>query len=227
MTDLGMLYSIASRIADNPGALPLRQDSAYRLIESAPGRHASEPLFALMDAEFAERLRRILLVRTETGMRLNHGALDMLANYGDPDTARQLKEWIELQPNRGELWNRYGVVGAHIWMIEAQQNPPMLLDYLRSAEWIDYSSRLWALSKAVKLGIDKAEIRAAVLQHSTHVNEDDRLRPTMRHLKKLAIQEGALRPDDLPDVELPSEDPGEEFRSAAERARRRSGEQSP
>ncbi|HUU84880.1 MAG TPA: hypothetical protein VM243_15380 [Phycisphaerae bacterium] len=190
----------ASRIADNPANKHVRKDYAYRAIRENPQWVAPGVFDELMDDAFADRLRPLLLTG-EPGIRsFNYLALGLLSEYGDRDTARQLRQWIAAHEDPQEAARR---VSEPLWKIDAQGNPQMLLDYIRSDKWDSYTRRVWALKTALRVGVPPEQIRMAILEHAPKALNHRGLKHSLQLLKREALLRGVLRPDDLPEVEPP------------------------
>ena len=82
-------------------------------------------------------------------------------------------------------------------MIESQHNPDILLDHIRSDQWVDHRTRLWAVEKAIALGVDRNKLRSALLDHARHASADTRLNADVARLGRLAADRGILKSGEL------------------------------
>jgi hypothetical protein len=182
------------RIAENPAPLPIRQRYMLRILEEYAENYGPEAFVPLVTGEVVPRLREIAFNKPIGTKDYHASALYLLAEYGDLETARRLRERWKEQGVDEALINR---AGGYVWMIESQHHPDMLLDHIRSGEWIDYNTRVWALRRAVALNLDKSKLRDALLEHAGRVDSDPRLRASVEELSKLAVQNGILKPGEL------------------------------
>ena len=189
------------RIADNPAPLSVRQRYMLRLLERISGQRGPETFIPLVTDDIVPRLREIAFDGPVGRYGYNVAAVDLLAEHGDLETARRLRSLAKEQGFDSEIVTR---VGGYVWMIESQHAPDMLLDHIRSAEWVDHQTRLWALKHAIALKVYRGELRAALLEHARHLSSDTRLQGDARRLKKLAVQRGILKPGEFI---VPPEDP--------------------
>ncbi len=97
----------------------------------------------------------------------------------------------------------------YIWLVEVQTPPSNLLVYIAgseldvptkadpSAKW--RLERVWAIERAVKLGIDPNKIRDAILQHmQLELPSMERL--TLKSIKRTGLRLGVLQESDLPEI---------------------------
>ena len=60
---------------------------------------------------------------------------------------------------------------------------------------------MWAIQRAVELGLPKADIRDAILTHAKQIKPNEHgIRPGLASLKKRGLRLHVLRPEDLSDV---------------------------
>lgn len=175
------------------------------LLDHIPGGLAPEGFFDLLDDSIIARVRDATFEGLEEGGEIaNPVPFELLADYGDEETAERLRAWGHAL---GYTDKQIGRVGGFVWKVDAHHSPEMLLAYLRTDEWYDYASRLWALKKAIKLDVDRAVLRTALLTHFSVVHTDDRLRPTAGALASLAIEQGILTASDVEGVDFSRETP--------------------
>lgn len=144
------------------------------------------------------------------------GIIDALADLGDREILPDLRRLGEgAHPNwqtRVEWWIR---------MIEMQADPRDLVAFATStSEGTQTYRRLWALGRALELGVSKDDVRAAILAYAEAIRpqtEAARAGSLQReHLaaaklaayllgefKQFGLDRGVLREDDLPGVPLP------------------------
>lgn len=134
------------------------------LLDHIPGGLAPEGFFDLLDDSIIARVRDATFEGLEEGGEIaNPVPFELLADYGDEETAERLRAWGHAL---GYTDKQIGRVGGFVWKVDAHHSPEMLLAYLRTDEWYDYASRLWALKKAIKLDVDRAVLRTALLTTS-------------------------------------------------------------
>lgn len=190
----------ANQIAEGGAPLTVRQETMLAVLEQIPGGVAPEGFFELLDRSIIARIRDIAFEDLEHQDQLLHPVpFELLAHYGDKETAERLRAWGHARGYADEQISR---VGGFVWKIDAHHSPEMLLAYLRTGEWYDYTSRLWALKKAIELDVDRAELRAALLTHFSVMDTDDRLRSTAGALAALAIEQGILTTSDVEGVDF-------------------------
>lgn len=173
------------------------------------------PAISLLNAESFPLLRRAVLESAGDPTTFHWGAAKALAHLGDADILPQLR----LIRNRF-LHSAAPDIGRKcaenldylIKQIDLQHPPSNLARYIASNEGIHPSSslRVWAVSRALELGVDPAELRQAILVHASLVDamlrqgelpgRTDRGWPTVRQLKAVGLANGVLLPGDLPDV---------------------------
>lgn len=132
-----------------------------------------------------------------------HGlATAALAHLGDREIRAEL---VKRQRRKDNPW----LAARSIWQIDVQRTSETLLSQVSSSAGTDGANgQLWALRRAVELGIDKSKIRDAVLAFADkaepfviggkrYPNDD------LVELKHLASALGVLRPNDLPDIPEP------------------------
>jgi hypothetical protein len=90
-----------------------------------------------------------------------------------------------------------------IWRIEVQHPPQKLLDYIESTEPRKYRDwRPWAVRRALKLNIDPARVREAILTHEQNAPSTKMGLAQLIGLKRVGLELGILHENDLPDVVL-------------------------
>ena len=182
------------RIADSPAPLPVRQDYMLRVVKMLARDRCPQPFVSLVNADVLEPLRKIAFEGPLGPKGYNSAALELLAEYGDLQTVERVRGWAT---ERGEDPSSLGRVGGYIWMIESQHKPSMLLDHIRSNQWVNHQTRPWALRRAIQLGVSHADLRGAILDHARGVDKDERLRTDIVVLKRIALENGVITADDL------------------------------
>ncbi|UCC30031.1 MAG: hypothetical protein JSU86_17760 [Phycisphaerales bacterium] len=90
-----------------------------------------------------------------------------------------------------------------IWRIEVQHPPQKLLDYIASTERRGYRvPRSWAVRRAVRLGVEPARVREAILTHERNAPSTKMGRVQLIGLKRVGLELDILHENDLPDVVL-------------------------
>ena len=199
---LGNRYSYirlacCKQISDSPEDLATKQEYLVRFIRERTGNPAPKTFHKLVNEEIVERLRTIAFEEPVGPRGYNVGAIDLLAEYGDQQTADQLRKWASL---RGFEKSAIERPGGYVWMIEGQHDPKILLQHIKSDEWINHQTRKWAVEKCIKVGVSTESIRAALLEHRKAAGRDNRLWNDLRRLKVFARNAGILDKDDLADV---------------------------
>lgn len=104
--------------------------------------------------------------------------------------------------------NIEGYLVYYIWQIETQHPPANVLAFIRSAPEPGIERRLWAVRRAVELGLTKADIRNAIFAYATQVQPDRHgIRSGLASLKELGIELGVLTLEDLQSVRIPDVHP--------------------
>ena|GEM_PF-3628123 len=188
------------RIADNPAPLPVRQRYMLEVVKALAGNRAPPAFVGLINDDVVGSLRSIAFDGPLGSQGYNAAALDLLADYGDRETAERFRQWAG---ERGIDEAAVTRVGGYVWMIEAQHHPDMLLSHIRSDEWINHQTRPWALERAIRLGVDKGKLRTALLEHARRAEDDKRLHYDMARLREIALKNGIVDPSDLPTFDQP------------------------
>ncbi len=206
----------ATRLIASSGApLELRRATAEAII-AAHGRGTQPPLalIRLLDSSSLPKLRA--LVRQSNDPDSFHfGAAAALAHLGDREILPDLEA---ARPSlRKKHVNIENYVVYYIWQINVQHPAAKLLEYIASAEDIGRARpRMWAVRRALELGLDREKIRAAVLEHASKVEPKEfrqqtgrvvEVWPSLSTIKAEAIELGVLRADDLPEVKIPAAKP--------------------
>jgi hypothetical protein len=193
-------------IAGAPVPIAMRQKYMLKATVALPSGSAAPYVFhALVTPEVLPKLREIAF-GLGGDRRLHRPAVDLLVEYGDAGAVEPLREAAEA---RGKTAQYTQPCSGGIWRIEAQQKPEMLTDFLRSNLSVDFGcSSRWVLDKAVERGVPKETIRSALLARAAQVGENKWLKVEMIYLKMWAIELNVMRPDDLPDVLIPTTQPG-------------------
>lgn len=193
-------------IAGAPVPMPMRQKYMLKATAALPSGFTAPYVFhALVTPEVLPKLREIAF-GPAGDRRLHRPAVDLLVEYGDADAIRPLREAAEAH---GKTAQYTQPCSGGIWRIEAQNKPEMLTEFLRSNLSVDFGcSSRWVLDKAVERGVPTETIRSALLARAAQVGENRWLKVEMVYLKMWAIELNVMRPDDLPDVPIPTTQPG-------------------
>lgn len=145
----------------------------------------------------------------------HYSAASAFAYHGDREIVPDLEAWRSKLRARSP--NFEGYVKGYIWKIGVQHPPSKLLDYVGSGEEPKYEeSRIWAVNRAITLGLPKANIRDAILKYAESVTDVGKhgYRVGLSGLKNAGLRLGVLREGDLPDIfVLPTEPEKEVWRS--------------
>jgi len=194
-----------SAIANCNADLHARQDCAIRAVRLAPTKSDLFAFQSLLDKRMVELLRSVAFsppVYPVDGY--NVAAVALLAEYGDLPTAIKLRQ---LGAQRGLNKDSVEAPGGYVWQIEGQHDPQIFVRFLRSHEWVDYESRVWALRKCIKLGVPQSELCAALEETRNAAAHDSRIKAELKYLKPVAQEAGILRPEDWPEVKAPPATP--------------------
>jgi len=189
------------RIVDNPAPLPVRQRYMLRVVETVSFYVYPEPFAKLVNQDVSAPLRKIAFEGAAGPNGYHPTAVALLAEYGDEETADRL---MELGKQRGYLEADMTRVGGDVWRIRVHYDTQLLLDYIGSDQWIDWSTRAWAVQKALRLGVEKSKIREALLEYGSHASSNKRLGAEARDVLQIAVENGILMPGELPVTPLPS-----------------------
>ncbi len=190
-------------VAESPALKSLRQDFAFEIIRAYSNRPTPKPLLGLMDDDLAKRLRPFVLKGSDGEDSIHSGASLALADYGDQETGVLLQRWAARQDDP-EWAARH--IERRLWRINARREPELLLEYIKSDEWHGPEDRLWAMKKALSLGLPREELRKAILDHAKVVKGHAGLEWSLERFKLQAQERGVLRGDDLPEVLEPPKD---------------------
>lgn len=197
--------------AASPAPIEYRRAAAETIIAAQPGvGWPSSVLAGVLDASSFPKLRK--LVRASSDPKTFHyGAAGALAYQGDLEILPDLEA---LRPAfKAHSVNAEGFLIGSIWRINIQHPPSKLLEYISSTESLIITGqhRKWAIRRAVELSLPKPKIRQAILTHISKVKPITKgewtIHPGVSEIKKLGLDLGVLRPDDLPDVKLPPDLP--------------------
>lgn len=166
-------------------------------------RHAALPLplLDLLDVSYFPHL--VALVEESDDPETFHFcAAAALAHFGYQGILPRLES---LRPSfRAKHPNIEGYLVHFAWQIEIQNPPEKLIVYIGSKPGVRVEERLWAVGRAVEVGLPKEQIRDAILGYVSQVEPDSRgFRPGAISLKEIGIELGILSSSDLPDVPLP------------------------
>lgn len=180
--------------------LVARQDAVLEIIEKRPAGGVHEVLFDVLDAGVFPRLRH--MVRTaDTPDGFNFSAASALSYLGDREIVP------DLEARRGAFRaahrNLETVLRKYLWRIEVQHPPTKLLKYISSTALREqhHEMRMWAVRRAHELGVDRGQIREAILQHVRNASTPLE-RAEVTYLKGIGTELGILQDSDLPDVTI-------------------------
>jgi len=172
----------------------------------------SAALLELLDSASFPHLRE-LVRRWKDDDDFPYMAAAALAHLGDKEIMPDLEAVRPVLRARSVKFEKYII--RYIAQIEVQNPPGKLLDYIASPQWGPPSplQREWAVERAVAWGLPKEQIREAILRHVRDAQPIERTlkdgrtvthQPYHGQLKKTGLDLDVLRPDDLPDVPLPT-----------------------
>jgi hypothetical protein len=187
-------------LADCPAALKDKQAAVVEVIRRQRFGQPPGYLVELLDESSFPTLREWVRAG-RTPETFNFNAAYALTWHGDKEILDYLKA---LQPSFQDVGSTpRGYLAQGIAMIEMQQPPEQLLDFIASSpEPPTYCRRDWAIQRAAMLGLPKGEIRKAILAHAKYHTFKNELgeRQSLRGLKEMGLKMGVLREGDLPDV---------------------------
>lgn len=195
-------------LASSPAPIKTRRAYALKIItEERQWGTIPWPLLKLLDRSVFPSLRK-LVRKSNDPEKFHFAAAATLSHLGDPEIVSDLEVLrpVFLQKHV----NIEGMLMYYLWQIDVQNPPSKLLEYVSSTEWLILADRrMWAIRRAVELGLPKAEIRQAILTHAKQVKPTGKygIRPGLASIKKLGLELGILRPDDLSDVKIPETKP--------------------
>ena len=173
-----------------------------KIVEILGRSHAPLPK-ALVDRISSAALvpLRELVRAHRTPGDFHYGAARALAHLGDEEIKGVFNAMLPAA--RDHSPNIEASLLNLIWRIEVQHPPADLLEYIAATDHSGYrENREWAVRRAVKLGIEPAAIRDAILAHERNARTTlERL--DLPHLKVQGIELGILQASDLPDVGAP------------------------
>ncbi len=187
-------------LAESSAPLALRQASALEMIE---GNHrypiCPKSLRSLMGPEMFPALREIVR-RPVDAEQFNLCAASALAHYGDQEILPDLEAWV---PKLAAVGHHVaGFPPGYIRKINAQNPPSRILEHIAP------QSGLWAMERALELGLSKSEVRDALLKHVAKLKsagtKDTGSRMIMA--KHHGFELGVLQPGDLPNIKVPKLD---------------------
>ncbi len=166
------------------------------------------PVISLDDPKFREDLRELFqdTVRGRDNTDgLFAGVAATLAHLGDKEILNDLNALR--RPFKDNPTMRMFLKHS-IQKIEMQHPPKKILEYIASDEDPYVDVRVWAIERAVELGLPKSEIRDSILARAHHCKTLGRgrrpnIRPEMVHLRRLGISLGVLKAHDLPLEDVP------------------------
>ena len=201
-------------IYNSKAPLALSRAAAEAIVAARRNAEAQHPLvLKLLDSTSVPKLRE-LLKQSEDPLKFHLGSAAALAHLGDIEIKDEVKrlsaEFNPIDRNLG------GILEYFVWQIEIQQSTTKLLEYIASDRDLALPRRLWAVHRAVELGVAREMIRAALLEHASKVEpRAHRQRtgrtvtfwPGLSTLKKEALELGLLQPDDLPEIRSSETEP--------------------
>jgi hypothetical protein len=210
---LAMVPSLEA-MASNPGPIELRRRHALAIVAERRGTTvAPDPLLRLLGPESVPDLRK--LVQSSTGADdFPFMAAAALAHFGDQEILPDLEAARPALRAKGASIEGY--VLDDIWRINAQNPSEKLLEAIASEDPRTGGRQLWTVRRAVEVGLKPADIRAALLTYAAKIDPRPYRRPDgtvvklwrgLDLVKKEALELGVLKPDDLPEVEIPKGEP--------------------
>jgi hypothetical protein len=159
-----------------------------------------ECLLQSLDSASVPELRELVRASKDSDTFHFHASA-ALAHMGDQEIVPHLQEMQTVAAKRSR--QLVGVLSQFLWMISNQHPPSRLVDYIKSAQDIEnVQRRVWAVRRAIELGIDRDLIRSALLEHGEQVKPTgpNDLRAGLSDLKVLGVQLDLLSERDWPDV---------------------------
>lgn len=155
-------------------------------------------ILRLLTNESLPKLRA--LVRESPDSDFHWGAVAALAHLGDSEIVADLQIRQERFKEDGDDLS-VGRINHYLWMIDVQKSAESLLGYVAAKPEVRVEERLWAIQRANDIGIPKADIRKAILDHAAKVTTDKNgIRQGLNSVKQVAVPLGILTEDDLPGV---------------------------
>lgn len=208
---------ICRAIATVPAPVSLRREFVTKIFDNYDfwGHGVPEELVEVLDEPLWERLRTQVTDWQNGPRPFPDAVAQLLADRGDLKVLPAMNK-IEKTRFSGEVLKGREpeeVPCTLSWRIRVQNPPTNLLVWLAKgppespSDRIDQNDRMWMIRRAVELGLDRERIRQAVLQYAELYQKAGK-RPSMElpSVKRVAVDLGILKPDDLPTVALP--DPG-------------------
>ncbi len=177
-------------------------------------------LFSFLNDDSISRIREALRLSIQRDGLIHFGAVGALVEIGDLATLpivsnqaaisaslpKQEMYDSKLQQQRSDF-RAAQMTKWWIAKIKVQHPPSQLLQWLTDPERATpqrYGEALWAMRRAVELGIDPERIRLAVLQFAENIRQKEAMASVLLYqVKREALEAGVLRPDDLEDVVEP------------------------
>lgn len=160
-------------------------------------------LLGMLDASSFERLRA-LVREFNSPDGFHFGAAAVLAHFGDLESRGDLE--ARLAGFRKHHVNNEGMLVYYIWQIDVQTPPAKILEFIAEAPppEVSVEKRMWAVRRAVELGLAKSKIRDAILKHASLVQPDKKtgIHRGLSSLKALCIDLKILDQSDLPDIRV-------------------------
>jgi hypothetical protein len=197
-----------------PMTAPARERSALSIIERMQRDDAPhEVANAVISEPGRERLRR-LLMEGQTLQTFHKGAASALAELGDRPTLailEALAPQISGRAYQDETIPRprgpMGViVEPYVRRISVQADPNHLLRFIATHGEGDlniYHLQAWAVGRAVRMGIDRVRVRAAVVTYLEAASAAAGDRHIMCLIRDAAAQEGLIADDEFENLKRP------------------------
>jgi len=191
-------------LAGNPAPIEQRRERALSIIQEMRNQtDLPGPLLGLLDESSFPSFRT--LVRASDDPDTFHfGAAAALAHLGDREILPDLEA---RRPRfREKSVNIEGYLVWFMWCINIQHPPAKLLRYISGPPEVGVARRMWAVRRAVELGIPKEELRQAILKHAEQVKPQGKfkIRHGLTSLKRQGLRLGILTEQDLPDIKVPA-----------------------
>jgi hypothetical protein len=174
----------------------LRRNYILDIIAATPNHQPIPPdaRDLLGDEAGRTELRKMFASGLEKQRAFHFSAASVLAHYGD----LSILDGLRSQRQKEAPGSSQGLVDYYIWQIEAQNPPSKLVDFIASANHPALEVTLWAVERASQLGLDKAAIRSAILDHCKQFkNPSDKTWMSKRpQLVAAAIEASVLTEDD-------------------------------
>lgn len=227
-TDSGILLDFVSQVAGNenlwisieareasytslatlPVSASQRRETIVSLLREKRGwQQVPRDILAVLDGPALSELYKLLEQSSLEPELFHWGAAVALAHHGH-ERARPLLQHA-LERYSSTQVNVWGMLQYYLWQIDVQNPTAELLNFIASpGDILTGEKRLWAVRRAVEVGLPEGKIRNAILENAQRTPVDrNGIRPGLSSLKSLAMRLGILEDEDLPDVKTMTLEP--------------------